>query len=131
MTTDTSRLPDERDVAVVEERLSRLYNELAPAQQAVLETVLVAGLGVVERAGDDTVGFYNLGETEALFQARRAELQEAWRQADRSHWTSPASAGSERRSVLSPVLGWFRRAPAPQPQPQPQPQLRTEPGIGG
>ena len=122
MSADTSRIPDENDVAVVEERLSTLYNELTPAQQAVLETVLITGLAVVERAGHDTAGYYNMAETEGMYQAKRSELQQAWRHADRSHWTSPTTAGSRQPRVLRPVLDWFRRAPAAQPQ------LRTEPG---
>ena len=122
MSTDTSPIPDENDIAAVEERLSALYNELTPAQQAVLETVLITGLGVVERAGHDTAGYYNMAETEGMYQAKRSELQRAWRAADRSHWTSPTAAGSRQAGVLRPVLDWLRRAPAAQPQ------LRTEPG---
>ena len=109
--------PSEQDVEAVEARLAAVYAALPPAQQAVLGTVIAAGVETL--AGADTRGY---SDVESLYQARLLELEQVWRRADAQghHDRTRALAEPttrERRSLFQPLQALFRRAPAGQPQP--------------
>jgi hypothetical protein len=105
--------PTERDLMVVQERLADLYASLTPTQQAVLDTIMAAGLSFLDE--DDTGGFSFSGDPitmEAHMRSRMAELQEAWRSANT---TADQQEGARHlRWDLKPLLDWFNR---PQPRP--------------
>ena len=117
MATEQGNGPSEQDVQAVEARLATLYADLPAAQQAVLGTVIAAGVETL--AGADTRGYYDV---EALYHARLLELEQAWRRADaqgphaRDRELAEATTG-EPRAVFGPLQALFRRAQAGQPQP--------------
>lgn len=116
MSTQSTVMPGEGDVAAVEQRLAELWSDLTPAQQALLDTIITAGMTIVGTG--DTAGYMmpSLLEMQAHVEARRAEIQEDWRRANTTVAAGSAGAAKPvRRWDLRPVLDWFRRAPAPQP----------------
>ncbi len=117
MSTESTVMPVESDVAAVEQRLADLWSDLTPAQQALLDTIITAGMTIV--GGGDTAGYMmpSVMEMQAHIQTRTAEIQEDWRRANTTAATSTgAGAKPSRRWDLRPALDWFRRAPAPQPR---------------
>ena len=118
MATEQGNGPSELDLQAVETRLAALYADLPAAQQAVLGTVIAAGVEAL--AGADTHGYFF--DLETRYQAQRQELEQAWRQADaqghhdRTRELAEATTG-EPRSVFRPLWALFRRVPAGQPQP--------------
>ena len=117
MTTQSANMPSERDVIAVEQRLAALYEELPPAQQAVLDTIIAAGL-TVTTAGD-TSG-YSFGmhpvELEMVARARIEEIREDFQRVNAGRDVPTDAAAPRPRWNLRPLLEWFRRAPAAQPQ---------------
>ena len=120
MTTNQTSVPGDADVQALEQRLAALYAELPHGQQAALEMLLAAGLQTLDTGDNDTAG-YSLHELDGVYQARRLEMQRAWRQADRlgALGDPPERAGGAGRGVLQPVIEFFRRAGAAQPQQRP------------
>ena len=112
MTTHETTIPGEADIAAVEGQLAALYARLPGGQRAVLETILAAGLDRLDVADDDTGGYMH--DVESLFQARKLEMQRTWAEADRRGALGPLpdAEGGPGRSVLEPVLAFFRRAAA-------------------
>ena len=112
MTMHEGTRPSEADIAAVEGQLAALYARLPGGQRAVLETILAAGLDRLDVSDDDTGGYMH--DIEGLVQARKLEMQRAWAEADRRGALGPLpeSEGSPGRSVLEPVLAFFRRATA-------------------
>lgn len=116
MTTQSANMPTESDVTAVEQRLAALYEELSPAQQAVLDEIIAAGL-TIATAGD-TQGF-SFGmhpvELEMFARARVDEIKDDFRRVNAGRDVATGSPGPRERWNLRPLLEWFRRAPAPQP----------------
>ena len=112
MTTHEGTIPSEADVAAVEGQLAALYARLPGEQRAVLETIVVAGLDRLRASEDDTAGY--VFDVEALFESRKLELRQAWVEADRRGALGPVpeGEGGSGRSLLEPVLAFFRRATA-------------------
>ncbi len=79
MTTDQTRPPSEQDVQAVEEHLAALAAELPAPQQAVLATLVAAGLDALR--ADDTRGNV-VSDPLIYYRTRRLELQQVWRRAD-------------------------------------------------
>lgn len=115
MSTDSAIVPVDGDVIEVERRLAALWTELTPAQQAVLDALIAAGLAVT--SPNDTGGFsltMSPPELDAFRTARTEALQRDWQRAN----TKADAAAPPRRWDLRPLLEWFRRAPAAAPQPR-------------
>ena len=119
MATQERGIPGEEDVQALEQRLAALYCELPPGEQAALETIMAAALQSLDTAGHDTAGY--VYDVDTLYQSRRLELQQAWRQADRRGplGSPPAAEGGARGGILQPLVEFFRRAGAAQPQQRP------------
>ena len=118
MATVDAGIPSETDITAVEGKLATLYASLSGEQRAVLATIITAGLDRLDVSDDDTGGY--LHDIEGLFQARKLELQRAWAEADRRGALGPlpdADPGAGR-SVLAPVLAFFRRATTTPSQPR-------------
>ncbi|MGH2586320.1 MAG: hypothetical protein ACRDJE_15510 [Dehalococcoidia bacterium] len=103
--------PTEHDVMVVQEKLADLYASLTPVQQEVLDTIMAAGLSIVD---DDDLSGYLLADDPTILQiharSRIAELREEW---NRTNPPPDAADDSSRlRWDLSPLLSWFRRQEA-------------------
>jgi hypothetical protein len=118
MTSETSGIPTEHDVAAVEQRLSALWADLSPSQQALLDTIIGAGLAIA--SPDDARGYGTdmLANPDAVrdyFRDRAAELAEDWRRAN-VHGASTGAVAP--RWNLRPLLDLVRRAPSPKAQPQ-------------
>jgi hypothetical protein len=103
--------PTEHDVLVVQERLADLYASLTPAQQEVLDTLMAAGLSLVD---DDDLSGYSLTTDPTILQiharTRIAEIRDEWNRVN-----PPADAAddsSRLRWDLGPLLNWFRRQEA-------------------
>jgi hypothetical protein len=118
MATVDAGIPSETDIAAVEGKLATVYVSLPGEQRAVLATLIAAGLDRLDVSDDDTGGY--LHDIEGLFQARKLELQRAWAVADRRGALGPLpdAEGGSGRSVLAPVLAFFRRATATPSQPR-------------
>lgn len=108
--------PTARDIAAVQEKLADLYASMPPAQQAVLDMIMAAGLSMVM---DDDTGGYGMPasweEVGIVNRQRAAELREAWRSANTSR-TGADAAKSELRWDLQPLMDWFSRPQRPAPQ---------------
>ena len=104
MTTNQMAMPGEADVQALEQRLAALYSELPPGQQAALGTIIAAGLQSLDTMDNDTAGY--IYDVDALYQARRMEIERAWQQAERraALGDPPETAGGGGRGVLQPVL---------------------------
>jgi hypothetical protein len=106
--------PSDRDVMVVQDKLAELYATLSPGQQQVLDTILAAGLSLVDE--EDTGGFVmapSQMEMEQIMRDRMATLQEDWRRANVTTDGAQGEGGALRWN-LKPLLDWFNR-PAPRP----------------
>ncbi len=102
--------PSEKDVLAVQDKLAELYATLTPAQQEVLDTILAAGLSIVDQ--DDTGGYMmtgNLVEMEQYMRDRMTTLQEDWRSANYST-DEGQGEGRRLRWNLKPLVAWFNRA---------------------
>jgi hypothetical protein len=110
MASGYNTMPDERDLAALEQRLSALYNELPPGQQELLDTIVAAGLSLL--GSDDTAGYVAIPgapEVRAMHEAKLAELRRDWQQTQ----AQPADTATPRsRWRLRPVLDWLRRGSA-------------------
>ena len=103
--------PSEKDVLAVQDKLAELYATLSPAQQEVLDTILAAGLSIVDQ--DDTGGFIMTNsqmELEQVMRDRMAMLQEDWRSANYSTGDAEQGEGRRLRWNLKPLVAWFNRA---------------------
>jgi hypothetical protein len=118
MATHERTIPSEADIAAVEGQLAALHARLSDEQRAVLETIVAAGLDRLDAAEDDTGGY--LHDIQGLFEARQVEIRRAWAEADRRGALGPLpeGQGGTGRSVLEPVLAFFRRATAAPARPQ-------------
>ena len=117
MTMHERTIPSEADIAAVEGQLAALYARLPGEQRAVLETILAAGLDRLDVSDDDTGGY--IFDADTHFEARKLELRQAWAEADRrGALGEPPSGGAQGRSVLEPMLAFFRRASATPVQPR-------------
>ena len=103
--------PSEKDVLAVQDKLAELYATLTPAQQEVLDTILAAGLSIVDQ--DDTGGFImsttNEVEMEHYMRSRMSVLQEEWRRANYAE-DEEQGEGRRLRWNLKPLVEWFNRA---------------------
>lgn len=117
MTTERAMTPTESDVTTVEQRLTALWSDLTPQQQAVLDTIIGASLTIA--GSEDASGYTDMLSNPWLamqmVNARHAELERDFRSANT---TAGSTAPRGRRFDLGPVLDWFRRAPAPQTRPR-------------
>jgi hypothetical protein len=118
MTTELAGSPSEQDLQAVEAQLAALYAALPPTQQGVVATVIAAGVETL--AGAETRGYYDV---EALYAARRLELEQVWQRADaqghhdRTHELATATT-RESRTVFGPLRAFFQRlAATDQPRP--------------
>ena len=108
MSVDPASGAGQADVRVVEERLAALWQELSPAQQALLDAIIGAGLAVA--GGAETAGYLGpLASPEAMdeyVRTRSATLR------DGQHAGSRSSGSTEdgRRWDLAPLVDWLRRA---------------------
>jgi hypothetical protein len=102
MTTELVPGPSEQDIVAVEARLAAVYAALPPAQQAVVATVIAAGVETL--AGADTRGYTDVA---ALYQVRMQELEQIWRQC------VPFSSASRRQTNPAPLVVPPRRTPPP------------------
>src|SRR5262245_46267075 len=102
--------PTEKDVLAVQDKLAELYATLPPAQREVLDTILAAGMSMIDE--DDTGGFVMVNspfELEALMHDRVATLREEWRQATTTG--EPAATETRtRRWNFWPLVEWANRA---------------------
>lgn len=111
--TNELGVPTERDVAAVEQRLSALWADMSPAQQALLDTIIGGGLAIA--TPDDTQGYHQalLSNPDAVgdyYRTRVAELTEGWR---RANTPRDPGAGPAPRWDLRPLLNLVRGATAP------------------
>ncbi len=106
--------PTERDIMIVQDKLAELYATLSAAQQEVLDTLMAAGLSLID--DDDTGGFLAIAgqaELETLMHDRIAALREDFRRAN-AGTDEKVSETHHLRWDLTPLLDWFHR---PQPRP--------------
>jgi hypothetical protein len=125
MSPDAVPTFDERDLVAVEERLSALWEQLPPAQQAVLDAIIGAGLALA--TGEDTSGYFSPlinPETALLLARSRAQdLKEEYQRANPDHDDPPRA---RRRWDLRPLLAWLRHSPDTVATPRPSGRLSPE-----
>jgi hypothetical protein len=112
MASSYGTTPTESDLAALEGRLTAFYNELPPAQQELLDTIVAAGLSLLAPA--DTAGYIAIpggAEVRAMHEAHLSELRASWQQAQVQPDDGAAVQPAARWS-LRPLLDWLRRAPA-------------------
>ena len=118
MSVDPAHGPGQADVRMVEERLAAVWHELSPAQQAVLDAIIGAGLAVA--SGADTAGFLRpLASPEAMdeyVRTRSAALHDD----RRARFSSTGSPDERVRWDLAPLVDWLRRASGVEPGLRPQ-----------
>ena len=112
--------PSEQDVQAVEEHLAALAADLPAPQQAVLATLVAAGLDALR--ADDTRG-NAVPDPLIYYRTRRLELQQVWRRADQLgpqvRDQQLAEPPRQEHRLFQPLVEFFRRTRTAPPQTRP------------